>query len=106
MDWRDQPGGLRDFYKKAISLRRRYSALRRGGWHTLLARPGQGLYGYCREDERECIAVFLNNQYREASISGDLARGEILWEKGWGGEALEPMGFLVVRKENSGEDSA
>lgn len=106
MDWRDQPGGLRDFYKKAISLRRRYSALRRGGWHTLLARPGQGLYGYCREDERECIAVFLNNQYREASISGDLAWGEILWEKGWGGEALEPMGFLVVRKENSGEDSA
>lgn len=97
MDWSQEPCELQEFYRKAISLRRQHPALRGGSYRTLYALPGQGLYGYCRFDERENIRIFLNNQERPARLSEEPGSGEILWEKGWRQGSLDPMGFLVIR---------
>tara|TARA_B100000945_G_C20425670_1_gene620372 strand:- start:2218 stop:4854 length:2637 start_codon:yes stop_codon:yes gene_type:complete len=58
---------LRDYYKKLIHLRKKYTCLRTGSFQTLIA-DGM-VYGYLRMDNNNSIAVLINNDTKSNKIS-------------------------------------
>ncbi len=87
------------FYRRAIRLRKRHAALRRGGLEWLRT-EGDRLLGFSRFDGREEIVVLLNAGDRPASYR--LARpAKDLWErpakKVSGTVRIPPRGWRVLR---------
>ncbi len=78
---------LRDFFKRAIALRHEHPALRRGGYHTLLA--GGGVYVVGRDWEDDCLIVAFNVGDEQAAgtvpVGGFLPDGALLVDV-WNGE--------------------
>lgn len=97
MRWDKEEEPLEQFFRKAICLRKEHPALRRGTYRTLCTE--KGFYGFERLHEGTAIVVFLNNQKESVEIQEQSAAGELLWEKGWDGERLEAMGFLVIKRD-------
>jgi neopullulanase len=58
---------LRDWFKRAIALRHRYPALRRGGYTTLLGQ--NSVYALGRKLDDECLVVVINASYDPAEVS-------------------------------------
>lgn len=102
MAWEGPPSPLYAFYKKAIGLRRQCKALRGGSFHTLSARPGQGLYCYERVLEGQKIVIALNNQPVRARLPRQISASKVLWAEGLEGAALAPMGFVAAEQEMTG----
>jgi cyclomaltodextrinase len=63
----DNRKGIHEFYRKIVTIRHRYSALRTGRFQTLLTNGRT--YAFLREDERDRIVVVLNNELAEQSIA-------------------------------------
>lgn len=63
MEWAVSPLGekIRQRYKRLISLRRRYKALCRGRFRTLVASDNESVYAYCRTWRDEVVTILINN---------------------------------------------
>jgi len=66
---------IHDFYKKMISLRHEYPALRTGLFTTVFA-EGK-IYAYLRQDQNNRILIVINNESSARTISIDMKRFEI-----------------------------
>ena len=97
MRWNETENPIEQFYRQAIHLRNVYPALRRGTYQTLCAE--NGLYGFKRSYEGTALSIFLNNQEESAEIPEQLIKGDLVWEEGWNNQQLEPMGFLVIKRD-------
>lgn len=65
---------LRDWYKKLIQIRKQYSCLRTGGFHTVLT---EGMvYAYKRSDDNCSIIVVINNNTEPAKVSIPIESGQ------------------------------
>ncbi len=53
--------GLRDFYRRMITIRNEHPALQLGSFETLLMHDRNKLYSYCRTLGDESIVIFINN---------------------------------------------
>ncbi len=95
MPWDAEKGALEDFYARAMRLREGESALRRGGYQTLRAERGGGLYGYVRQTADEKITVMLNNAERPARLT---PRGDVLWQEGYADGVLSAYGFVITKE--------
>ena len=67
MPWENAGGALEAFYRQAIAFRRRYAALRRGGFRTVCAQRGGGGNG-----GRRCTCSSINRRRYLARLSGPL----------------------------------
>lgn len=57
------------FYKKLISIRNRYPALRVGEYKTILADDEDGLFGFRRGNGDDSVVVLLNNSDKSQAVS-------------------------------------
>ena len=95
MPWENAGGALEAFYLQAIAFRRRYAALRRGGFRTVCAQRGGGFYHYLREDGAETLGVMLNASDAPVAVR---VPGEMLWRERLNRGILESYGFVLYRK--------
>lgn len=72
-----QDCGLREYYKKLISLRKENKALTRGDFTTVLAEAETNIYGFRRSFSTECIEGYINNMDREQSIQVKVSRNAV-----------------------------
>jgi len=62
---------IHDFYRKVTSIRNRYSALRTGGFRTVLTKGR--VYAFLREDEKNRVLVVINNERHPSKVTLDLS---------------------------------
>ena len=96
MTW-GEDGELYRFYKEAIALRREEPALRGGGYRTLAAERGSGLYVFARSYEGEEILIAFNLGAEVESLPDAFHVRTICWERGRTEGTLAPMGFVVAK---------
>lgn len=96
MTWSEE-GALYRFYKEAIALRGEEPALRGGGYRTLAAERGSGLYAFARGCEGEEVLVAFNLGAAAAPLPDAFQGRAIRWERGGTDGALAPMGFVVAK---------
>lgn len=79
-DWEQSPRRkkIHDYYKKLLSIRHQYEALRTGRFETVLT-DGR-VYSYLREDDKNRIVVVLNNEGSAREI--ELAVGDFRFSDG------------------------
>lgn len=104
-DTLDEDNSLFRLYQRAIALRRKEQALRKGEYRTLLAEPGSRVYGYERylrteEGTTERISIFLNMEEQAVEIPEEMLRGKILWQEGLEEGHLAAKGFAMIKKRD------
>lgn len=93
MPWGGGDLELRDFFKRAISIRQSLPALRRGNFRVESAESGSGLLIYSRRYEEQKVTVALNVSSVPAFIHP--ANGCACWSEGLVESTLSPYGFAV-----------
>ncbi|MDK2931998.1 MAG: cyclomaltodextrinase / maltogenic alpha-amylase / neopullulanase [Bacillota bacterium] len=82
-------------YRTLARLRRRYRALRRGEYATLVAGSSVGeLFAFARWDANSCVVVLMNNTEEPAQCDPDLVRrrmAEVSGLKRWAASAFRPV---------------
>ncbi|MDI6638642.1 MAG: hypothetical protein QME82_07020, partial [Bacillota bacterium] len=82
-------------YRTLARLRRRYRALRRGEYATLVAGSSVGeLFAFARWDTNSCLVVLMNNSEEPAWCDPDLVRrrmAEVSGLKRWAACAFRPV---------------
>lgn len=100
-----------DLYRRLAAIRKESTALRRGGFRTLLAK--EQIYAYARQQGEETIVVVLNNSRQDvqvavpiekvagstASFRNLLAEGTARAENGALPVSLAPFGGAIYRLE-------
>ena len=96
-------GELFTFFRTLIRLRREEELLRRGGWRTVYAQEGGGLYVYERYGAGGAIRVMINRNKQAADVAeylpaaGAVPGAKILMQKGLEGSRLSGMGFVMAK---------
>lgn len=90
MPWESGDGELREFFRRAIRLRKENAALRRGDYRLIEAR--EQLVVFERSLGGKKIAVALNAGEREQYLP---AAGKVLMAEGWEKDRLGPFGYVV-----------
>ncbi len=96
MVW-DEDGALYRFYHDAIALRNSELALRRGGYRTLSAEQGSGLYVYARTCDEQEVLVALNLGEKTEQLPDAFMTHTVCWARGKDGDTLAPLGFAVAK---------
>lgn len=93
MPWNNGNTGLRDFFRKAIAMRRALEPLRRGDFRVLSAEQGSGLLVFRRVLRNEAVTVCIN----AGRVSAELPAmdGCFFWSDGLHGSCLSADGFAV-----------
>jgi glycosidase len=81
-----QKVSLRDYYKKLIEIRKKYSCLRTGSFKTMVV--DEMVYGYTRSDDSNSITIVINNDNREQIV-------KIPFNKNYVVELLTDKEFVV-----------
>ena len=102
-NWNEQEwnNDLRDHYKKLISIRNDFNALRTGSFETLQMDDQKNLYAYSRYDEKDKFIVLLNGGEEEQHIflpvwKLDLSENCLLTDLLSGDEYSVEEGFIEV----------
>lgn len=95
MPWKKEDDELFTFYKKAIWLRRKHTALRQGEYRTVHAERGSGLYIYARKTDSDTIIIAMNVSDTVCRLPESGCVGQVLWQEGLAGRELSPMGWAV-----------
>lgn len=93
MPWNGGDAELRVFFKKAIAMRQKFAALRRGNFRMVSAEAGSGLLVYTRKLEDEVITVCINCGNGRAELP--VIKGTLYWSDGLSDGTLEDRGFAV-----------
>ena len=93
MPWNGGDAELRAFFKKAIAMRKKFAALRRGAFRMVSAEAGDGLIAYTRKLDNEVITVCIN--HGKMSIELPEIKGTLYWANGLNDRALEANSFAV-----------
>lgn len=93
MPWNKQEHPMREFYRKAILLRRSEPALRRGDFFCETAEDG--LFIYRRTYGGETITIAMNLSGTPKSIE---TPQNILWKSGSNNGILNAYGFVVMKR--------
>lgn len=105
-DARQWDNGLRDFYKRLITLRHEHTALRRGGYRTALLHDEQRLFGYFREYDTEKILALFNSsdteQCAEVNLPEDLGTASFSLWMDTGADFKQEGSMLYVKIPPSG----
>ena len=94
MPWENGNQDLRDFFRRAIHLRRELPALRRGNFRVISAKADSGLLVFSRQFENQTVTVAMNTSPRAERLS--LAGENMYWAEGLAGDTLSPWGFAVA----------
>ena len=92
MEWENTAHPLYEFYRKAIALRNRYPALRRGTF--VQESSDDAVFRYSRILDDEKITVILNRS--DTAVSFQPCK-EFLWKSGEQNAILEQYGFVVMK---------
>lgn len=93
MPWNGGNTELCAFFKKAIAMRQKFAALRRGNFRIVSAETGSGLLVYTRKLEDEVITVCINHGKECAELPK--IKGSLYWSDGLNERTLEASGFAV-----------
>ena len=93
MLWNGGDRELRDFFQKAIAMRRALAPLRRGDFRMVFAEPGSGLVVFTRRLDGDTVTVCINNGPGEAELPA--IKGERYWAEGMREGFLLSGGFAV-----------
>ncbi|MFB0515676.1 MAG: glycoside hydrolase family 13 protein [Candidatus Neomarinimicrobiota bacterium] len=93
------------FYRSAIALRRKHSALRRGSYQTILVDDERELFGFTRWNDEEALVAVVNNSDEPQDLElADASQWEVLFTVGElshandGGQVMGPRSFVLFRK--------
>ncbi len=93
MPWNGGDTELRAFFKKAISMRHEFVALRRGAFCMVSAEQGSGLIVFTRKLDNQAVTVCINHGKGSVDLP-DIA-GSIYWANSLNGKTLTAGGFAV-----------
>lgn len=96
MKWEEEDNELFAFYKAAIYVRKKLTALRRGDYRSLYAKRGSRLYVYERFTKEERIVIALNAGSESEALDIELKGSTILWQSGYQEEKLSGYGHLIA----------
>ena len=105
-DQQDSNVDLRNYYKKLIDIRKKYSSLRTGNFNAILA-DGM-VYGYEREDDDSKITIIINNDTKINKVAIPMNSQNVLElvtqkeyeiKDGILEIELEAMSGLILKKE-------
>ncbi len=97
MPWGKGDRQLFEFFKNAISMRHKLSALKRGSYKLLYCGERDRLLGFVREYEGQRVSVWLNADDKTLKIKGN--DGRLYWQKGLEKDELEAFGFAIFVDE-------
>lgn len=97
MPWNGVDTELRDFFRKAITMRHEYVSLRRGDFRMLCAECGSGLLIYERKLGNQSITVCINCGKKEMELPS--VSGKQYWADGLRGNHIQACGFAVYIDE-------
>ena len=93
MPWEGGDSALRDFFRRAIAMRRELPPLRRGNFRILSAEPGSRFLAFSRTFQGQSVTVCLNAGGTPVELP---QRGKrIYWAEKWSEGRLAPWGFAV-----------
>jgi len=93
MPWNGGDTELREFFKKAIAMRQKLAALRRGDFRMVSAEAGSGLIVFARKLGGQKATVCINRGNERARIPE--LDGSVYWADGLDGKTLRGGGFGV-----------
>ena len=93
MPWSGGDTELRAFFKKAISMRHEFTALRRGNFRMVSAEAGRGLIVFTRKLRNQTVTVCINHGKESAELPE--IKGTLYWTNGLNDRILEASGFAV-----------
>lgn len=95
MPWGAGDRELFSFFKKAITLRKKHTALRRGRFLEVQAEKESKLYVFKRTCEAETVTVAIN-MGENAETLKRIPAGTVLWQEGLNGDQIAGYGFCVL----------
>lgn len=76
-DTEKQNLGLKEYYRKLISLRKENRALTQGDFTTITVEEAKNIYGFRRSLEQECIQGYINNMDEEQTIQVKVSKNAV-----------------------------
>ncbi|SDM78359.1 glycoside hydrolase family 13 protein [Acetanaerobacterium elongatum] len=99
MYWGTDESGLFQFYQRLIAIRKQHQALIEGGFKTISAEKGSGLYAYERANADETIVILLNASSEHVEIGNFISQGqELLAREGLECNSLSPYGYTIFKR--------
>lgn len=94
MPWQTGNTVLREFFRRAITMRHELVSLRRGDFRVSHADCGSGLLAFVRRFGGETVAVYLNCSPESAELT--LPHGAEYWTEGLENGQLSGFGFAIL----------
>ena len=94
MPWQTGNTVLREFFRRAITMRHELVSLRRGDFRVSHADCGSGLLAFVRRFGGETVAVYLNCSPKSAELT--LPHGAEYWTEGLENGQLSGFGFAIL----------
>lgn len=98
MPWNKGNVELKEFFKKAIKMRKELEALRQGNFHMISAESGSNVIIYSREYRNERVTVCIN--CGDKAVDTKKNYGKMYWSEDLNDCTLSGYGFIVFVDED------